>query len=258
MLVEDYRENYGQGFISLWRSIKKHWIFENDKWFKWWVIMLFEVNHSPKKVSIGYDIVEVKAGQSIKSLRTWAAILKTDTKQLMKFLKMLEKDGMISKKTIGKGKRTITLINISNYSQYQAKMETQRPTQQHTPKPHNDPTNNNGNNYNNENNEIEKEMNINSEMTKIWKAANKGYVWDGDKDSFAITALRQKITKQIQQNNGEPHFPVAAEVVIQKWKELISGRNEYWLKQDLSMMANYFNRFSSDCKPKASHKENWH
>lgn len=100
--------------------------------------------------------------------------------------------------------------------------------------------------------ENEKEMNINSEMTKIWKAAKKEYVWDSEKDSFSINTLREKITKQLKQIGEDPHFPIAEESIIAKWQELIQNRNEYWLKQDLSMMANYFNRFESECRLKSN------
>jgi hypothetical protein len=44
------------------------------------------------------------------------------------FFSMLESDNMITKETIGKGKQSTTLINISNYECYQGTEETQDTT----------------------------------------------------------------------------------------------------------------------------------
>lgn len=153
--MEEPIENYKTGWISLYRSIKNHWIFDNPNHLKWWLIMLFDVNHEPKNVPLGYTLIEVKRGQSIKSLRTWALEFNTGTKTVVKFFDMLEKDGMITKKTIGKGKQSTTLVNINNYDTYQHQKETLkdtlRGTQEGTLREHKVHTNNNENNYNNKN-----------------------------------------------------------------------------------------------------------
>lgn len=108
--------------------------------------MLMEVNHSPKKFALGYDLVDVKRGESVRSLRGWAELFNSTPKTVSKFFKLLEKDDMISRKTIGKGKRTTTRININNYDQYQPKQETQRTIQPTSLSKQNRPTNNNDNN----------------------------------------------------------------------------------------------------------------
>ena len=154
-MVEDYQENYRTGWISIYRSIKNNWIFNNDKYFKWWVIMLFEVNHSDKKFNLGYNVMTIKKGQSSNSLRTWAVLFNSTPKTVKKFFKMLEKDGMITTEIIGKGKQSTTLVTIENYSKYQGSEETQRDTltttQSTTQGKRKVPTNNNDNNYNNDN-----------------------------------------------------------------------------------------------------------
>jgi hypothetical protein len=149
-MVNEYQENYGTGWISLYRSVQKHWIFDNDKYFKWWIIMLFEANHQDKKLVLGYEVFEIKKGQSANSLRTWARLFNTGTKSVTKFFKMLEKDSMITKETIGKGKQSTTLINIDNYGTYQGSKETQRDTQGDTLRERKGYTNNNVNNVNKE------------------------------------------------------------------------------------------------------------
>ena len=150
MQVNDYNENYSTGWVSLYRSIQKHWIWNDEKFLKWWLIMLFEVNHSDNKITLGYEIYEVKKGQSAKSLRTWSTLFNTGTKSVSKFFTLLEKDSMITKETIGKGKRSTTLITIRNYTQYQGSKETQATTQGTTQGKHNRHTNNNVNKDNND------------------------------------------------------------------------------------------------------------
>lgn len=137
------------GWISLYRSIQKHWVFSNDSWFKWWVIMLFEANHTDNKITLGYNIFEIKRGQTANSLRTWSSIFGVGTKTVVKFFNLLEKDGMITRETIGKGKQSTTLINITNYEEYQRVKETQGGTQRGTRGKREGDTNNNNNKENN-------------------------------------------------------------------------------------------------------------
>lgn len=153
-MVNDYTENYKTGWVSLYRSIRSHWIWEDEKFLKWWLIMLFEANHKPNKITLGYEIYEVKIGESANSLRTWARLFNTTTKSVTNFLNLLEKDKMITRKTIGKGKRSTTLINITNYANYQRANETltdtQVDTQVDTQGKRKGYTNNNDNNDNKE------------------------------------------------------------------------------------------------------------
>ena len=120
------------GWIKVHRKLKDHWIWSDPVKFQWWLIMLLEVNHKSNKINLGFTIFEVKRGQSAKSLRTWADLFNSNTKTVSMFFSMLESDGMITKETIGKGKQSTTLINISNYECYQGTEETQDTTQDTT------------------------------------------------------------------------------------------------------------------------------
>ena len=116
------------GWIKVHRKLKDHWIWSDPVKFQWWLIMLLEVNHKSNKINLGFTIFDVKRGQSAKSLRTWADLFNSNTKTVSMFFSMLESDGMITKETIGKGKQSTTLINISNYECYQGTDETQDAT----------------------------------------------------------------------------------------------------------------------------------
>lgn len=112
------------GWIKIHRPIKEHWIFEDSVKFKWWITMLLEVNFSDGKLSLGNSIYTIKSGQSAKSIRSWAICFGCGTKAVINFFNLLEKEKMISKEILGKGKQSTTLINITNYSDYQCVEET--------------------------------------------------------------------------------------------------------------------------------------
>ncbi len=154
MEVNDYQENYSSGWIKLHRSIAKHWLFENDRFFKWWVLLLIEVNHCPDKIQLGYNLYDINRGQSAKSLRSWSKLFNCDVKQVIKFFALLESDDMISRKILGKGKQSTTLINIENYNTYQGGNETQEGTQEKRKRVRERGTNNKGNNNKNEKKDI--------------------------------------------------------------------------------------------------------
>lgn len=155
MEVNEHQENYQTGWISLYRSIKNHWIFEDEKYLKWWIIILFEVNHKPNKFTRNYEVYEIQKGQSTNSLRTWSEMFKTTPKTVSKFFKLLEKDNMLKLQKIGKGKQALTLITVNNYKQYQDQSKQtllQLVNKKETRSKQTLPTNNNDNNDNNVNN----------------------------------------------------------------------------------------------------------
>lgn len=156
MMVEDYEENYITGFVTVYRSIRNHWIFDNEKYLKWWLIMLFEVNHKEKEIVRYYEVYKIKRGQSCNSLRTWANLFNSTPKTVRKFFDLLEKDKMISLHKIGKGKQALTLVNIENYCKYQLESKQGLPqgvNKKETRSKQGLPTNNNDNNGNNGNND---------------------------------------------------------------------------------------------------------
>lgn len=117
-IANDFQENYGNGWIKLYRSIKNHWILPKNTPrtnFEAWLIMLLEVNHSGQKVQIGYDIIECNRGESLNSLDTWAKLFNWHKSKVRRFFKMLEKDSMI---VLNECQKT-THLTICNYELYQ-------------------------------------------------------------------------------------------------------------------------------------------
>jgi hypothetical protein len=122
------------GWIKIHRQIQNHWIWNDPVKFQWWIDILFAVNYSDTKVNIGFKLFECKRGQSVKSLQTWADRWKTSKDTARNFLKLLEKDGMITHENIGKSTR----ITVCNYDDYQSDLHDSQTQSKRNPnaKPH--------------------------------------------------------------------------------------------------------------------------
>ena len=153
------------GWISLNRSIQNHWIYEEDRTFskyEAWLDLLFMVNHKDKKTPIGNQLIDVKRGQRITSIKKLSEHWSWSRSKVNSFLKLLESDEMITFKTTSK----YTLVTIVNYDFYQSEKNRksikstsneQQININTTSSQHQSDTNNNDNNElimkNNENND---------------------------------------------------------------------------------------------------------
>jgi DNA-binding transcriptional regulator YhcF (GntR family) len=144
------------GWIKLHRGLLDHWIFTDPKKFKWWITILLRVNHEPKKLILGNNLVEVGSGESIRSLRSWAMEFNTTAKTVKSFFDLLQNDGMIETKSIG----ISTHLKICNWVSYQDSVNTKetrskrKVNTEETASKHELPTNKNEKNEKNEKNII--------------------------------------------------------------------------------------------------------
>lgn len=137
-----------QGWISIHRQLKNHWVWQDPVKLKWWLDILLSVNHTPNKVNLGNQIVECGRGQSLKSLQTWAYEWKTSKDNVRNFFKLLEKDKMISTENVIKSTR----LTVCNYDSYQSNLHATPTQHQRTTNatPTQSHPNNNEDNSNNE------------------------------------------------------------------------------------------------------------
>ena len=143
-------ENKKIGFIVLYRSIRKNWLWEHPDKLRAWLDILLEVNHAPKKVMIKGKLFICDRGESLNSLKTWAKRWGWSINKVKRFLLVLESDSMIELKT----ERQTTSVTVCNYESYQGKRksnETQKETKRE-PNENQTETNNNDNKENNEKN----------------------------------------------------------------------------------------------------------
>ena len=57
------------GWIRLYRSIRKHWLWEDAEKLKWWIDILLHANHQDRKVLIGNELMNIERGSFHKIIR---------------------------------------------------------------------------------------------------------------------------------------------------------------------------------------------
>lgn len=122
------------GWIKLYRSVWYNWVFDNDEpkcTFGAWVDLLLMVNHETKKVMVKGNLIEVKNGQKLTSIRKLSKRWNWGKDRTSKFLYELQNDGMIYYMS---DKKTGTLITVRNYADYQGIFEGNSYTDRYTDK----------------------------------------------------------------------------------------------------------------------------
>ena len=108
-----------KGFILLHRSIQNHWIYEEKRIFsryEAWLDLLMLVNHKDSRVLQDNELIEVKRGERITSIRHLMDRWDWSNTKVVKFLELLQRDEMILFETTARKK---TRIKILQYEKYQ-------------------------------------------------------------------------------------------------------------------------------------------
>lgn len=142
----------GAGWIRLERSIQNHWIWHDEKYFRWWITILLNVNHESKKFPVNNEIFICNPGESFRSIDDWGRLFGCAKKTVFRFFELLKNDGMITTKTAGSGNRRkhlLTVVNWQKYQQSETENDTERKpetTPKGNPKVHSNKNDNNDNN----------------------------------------------------------------------------------------------------------------
>lgn len=153
-----------KGWISLHRNLLDHWLWKEKPFSKAaaWIDLLLSANHEDKKLLFDGNLITVKRGQQITSLRKLGERWGWDKRTARKFLSMLENDGMVRVECTSR----CTTITIINYGKYQDRGTSKRTTASppNVPqRPHSVYTNNNDRTMKNN----EKQENLLSEEEQI-------------------------------------------------------------------------------------------
>lgn len=190
-----------QGWIALHRSIREHWIYQEDRTFskyEAWLDLLMDVNHQKKKFMFDGQLIDVERGQKITSIRQLCERWNWSNTKVNKFLSLLESDGMLIKKSDAKK----TVITIVNYDFYQGE-ENEKTTpkrQRNVTETSEKHTNNNVNNDNNVNNivvVVEEPQNVVQAYEQVFGMANSFMIenldyWSKDlSPELVIAALKE-------------------------------------------------------------------
>lgn len=113
-----------EGWIKLHRSLQDHWLWTDKPFSKGqaWIDMLLMANHDTGRVVFGSEIITVERGSFITSETKLMDRWGWSKAKLRAYHRLLEEDGMISKKTDRK-KTTITIVNYGGYQELKTTKE---------------------------------------------------------------------------------------------------------------------------------------
>lgn len=110
-----------EGWLKIYREIQDHWIWQDEKYLKWWLTIILNVNHEPKKFPVGTELFICYPGQSFRSIEQWTDMFSCSKPTTLKFFEMLKNDSMIKTEIMGKGNRRKHLLSVVNWEKYQQK-----------------------------------------------------------------------------------------------------------------------------------------
>lgn len=105
------------GWIKLHRRILDHWLYEEEREFskfEAFIDLLLRANYEERKFLLSNELISVKRGQHITSVRKLANRWRWSTTKVNSFISMLEKEKMLEKESDTQ-KTRITLLNYEVY-----------------------------------------------------------------------------------------------------------------------------------------------
>lgn len=109
-----------KGFIKLDRAIFEHWIFQDAEKFRAFVDLIQLMRWKDEKLVIGNKVVDIPRGSYYTSELKLAERWGWSRNKTRDYLKLLENEGMITKKGTAKG----TMLSLENYDLYQGEGTT--------------------------------------------------------------------------------------------------------------------------------------
>lgn len=122
-----------QGWIRVYRKLEDNVLWKNNEPFdrrSAWIDLLLMANYKDNEMLFDGKTFVVKCGQCLTSIRKLGVKWSWSKDRVLKFLRLLESIGMITKTSTNKR----TLITIVNYEIYQGLLDTDKDTDQDTDK----------------------------------------------------------------------------------------------------------------------------
>lgn len=114
------------GWIKISRNITEHWLWDDGEKLKWWLDLLLMAQWEDKKVMYDSHLYTLQRGQMLASISFLTERWKRNRQTVMKFLKLLEEENMITRNVMD---RQTPILTICNYDKYQLRVDTQTDTQ---------------------------------------------------------------------------------------------------------------------------------
>ena len=120
-----------RGYVRIYRCIEDNILFRdpepaNKK--SAWIDLILMANHQKNEILVGNTVIVVKRGQKYTSTRKLAQRWGWSRNRVMRYLALLESEGMVYKECIGNG----TLLTLVNYGKYQGGRDTNGATNEAT------------------------------------------------------------------------------------------------------------------------------
>ena len=109
-----------EGWIKISRDITNHWLWTDANRLKWWIDMILIAAWGDKQVLHDTHLFTLRRGQMIASVSFLSERWSRNRLTIIKFLKMLEDEGMIRREVLY---RQTSIITICNYDSYQLQAE---------------------------------------------------------------------------------------------------------------------------------------
>ncbi|PJI07055.1 MULTISPECIES: hypothetical protein [Clostridium] len=105
-----------KGWISIYRKIEDSWLWQERPFSKGqaWIDLLLSANYQEKKTLFDSNLIQVKRGELITSMRKLCTKWGWSNSKVKRFLELLSCDEMIIYKSDSK-KTTISIVNYSTY-----------------------------------------------------------------------------------------------------------------------------------------------
>ncbi|MBO6629932.1 MAG: hypothetical protein JJ939_16075, partial [Alphaproteobacteria bacterium] len=122
------------GLFTVDRSIWEHDLFSDEPMTEReaWLWLIGEAAWKPRKVRLGYSLIDIERGQLTHSVRFMADKWKWNKDRVARFLNMLKNRDMIETGT-ATGQTVITICNyekFQNFDEYRETVARQEPRQQ--------------------------------------------------------------------------------------------------------------------------------
>lgn len=105
-----------RGYIRLYRDVREHWIWSDPEYFRAWIDLIMMTNHEDKKILFNGELITIRRGTFITSIRKLAARWQWSRGRVARFMDTLERDSMIATKRDTQK----TLVTLMNYGFYQS------------------------------------------------------------------------------------------------------------------------------------------
>lgn len=110
-----------RGWIKLHRQIQDCWVWQDKEPFDMrsaWIDLLLSANHEDAKMLFDGQLITIERGQLVTSIRKLSGRWKWSKDKCLKFIRLLEHDGMLTKSSDTK-RTLLTIVNYGNFQDWQ-------------------------------------------------------------------------------------------------------------------------------------------